>query len=178
MNNKLIKNAFLCNIIFIILTATLFHFLFDIFNKPIFLAAFLPVNESIFEHTKLLFTPTIITFIIFYFFICKRKINKEKALSSLIISISFSIITMLSLYYLTQLFFTKEMMIVNILILFIGTVAGQILALLTYKKDIKWSKEISIYSLITMTVIFLIFTLNPPYLDFFYDTQNMSYGIR
>lgn len=144
-----------------------FHFLFDLIPFPPF-AIYFPVNESIFEHTKLTFTPFILTYLIFYIF-NRKKIDKTKFLSSLIIAISSASITMLAFYYLFNLIANKDITFLNILSLFIGVVVSQALAIFTYKKDIKWSKEISIYTLITITVIFLIFTVNPPYLDFFKD---------
>ena len=151
------------------------HFLYEYVSFPLF-AIYAPVNESIFEHTKLTFTPIIITFLVFY--ILKRKdVNKEKALASLIISISISLVTMLTIYYTYHIFTEKDLTLINILALLIATSLSQFIALYTYKKGIKWSKEISIYSLLTMTAIFLIFTVNPPLLSFFYDKMNGVYGI-
>lgn len=153
-----------------------FHFLYEYIPFPLF-ATYLPVNESVFEHTKLTFTPIIITFIIFS--ILRRKnINTERALSSLIISISVSLVTMLTTYYIYHIFTDKDLTLINILSLLISTSLGQLLSIYTYKKGIKWSKEISIYSLLTMTVIFLIFTVNPPLLPFFYDKMSGVYGIN
>ncbi len=153
-----------------------FHFLYKYVPFPLF-AIYLPVNESVFEHTKLTFTPIIITFLIFYI-INRKNINKEKALSSLIISIAISLTTMLSIYYLYHIFTDKDLTLINILSLLISTALGQLVSIYTYKRGVRWSKEISIYSLITMTVIFLIFTINPPLLPFFYDKMSKSYGIK
>lgn len=85
---------------------------------------------------------------------------------------------MLSMYYLYKLIFVQEIMILSILSLFIGLLLGQLISIYTYKKGISFSKEISIYSLITITVIFLIFTLNPPRLNFFLDKEKQKYGIN
>ena len=94
------------------------HFLYEYVPFPLF-AIYAPVNESVFEHTKLTFTPIIITFLVFY--ILKRKdINKEKALSSLIISIGVSLVTMLTIYYTYHIFTTKDLTLINILSLLIS----------------------------------------------------------
>ena len=96
------------------------HFLYQYINFPLF-AIYFPINESIFEHTKLTFTPIIITYLIF-FFLNKKTINKEKYLSSLIISITTSITSMLSIYYISFSIFQKEIVIVSILCLFIALI--------------------------------------------------------
>lgn len=170
---KIIK---ICFILSPFILAFPFHFIYDFISFPPF-SIYFPVNESIFEHTKLLFTPIIISFLIFYLIYRKKNINKQTYLSSLIISISISIISMLALYYLSQLIFNKEIMIVNIIILLIASILGQIVSMITYKKKISWSKEISIYALITMTLVFLLFTVNPPHLEFFYDKEKLGYGL-
>lgn len=144
-----------------------FHFLFQLIPFPPF-AIYFPINESVFEHTKLTFTPLILTYLIFYIFNYK-KIDKTKFLSTLIISIATATITMLSFYYLFNLIANKDITILNILSLFIAIISSQILAIFTYKKNVKWSKEISIYALLTITFMFLIFTTTPPQINFFKD---------
>lgn len=144
-----------------------FHFLFDLIPFPPF-AIYFPINESVFEHTKLTFTPFILTYLLFYI-LNHKKIDKTKFLSSLIISTTTATITMLTFYYIFNLFTNKDITLLNILSLFIGVLFSQILAIFTYKKDIKWSKEISIYALLTITFMFLTLTTNPPSIDFFKD---------
>ena len=46
--------------IFTVIAGVLLHFIFDWTNKNVIIAAFSAVNESIFEHTKLLFFPMFI----------------------------------------------------------------------------------------------------------------------
>jgi len=172
-NKKLLKLIFIISPFFLAFIA---HFLYKFIPFPIF-SIYFPINESIFEHTKLVFTPFIITYLIFYL-IYKKQIDKKTYLSSLIISISTSLVLMLSFYYLFKLILNKEVMIFSILSLLIGTIISQIIAIICYKKRIHWSIEISIYALITITVLFLILTLNPPYLEFFYDKEKMGYGFN
>lgn len=170
--NKIYKITF---ILLPFLLAFPLHFIFEYIKFPP-LTIYAPTNESVFEHTKLTFTPVIITYLIF-FFVWRKSINKQKYLSSLIISISISTITMLTLYYSYYAIARTDITFLSILSLLVASVLGQIISILSYKKDIKWSIEISIYSLITMTVIFLILTINPPYLPFFFDKIKNGYGI-
>ena len=162
--NKIYKSLF---IVLPFILAIPAHFLYNFISFPL-LAIYFPINESIFEHTKLTFTPIIITYLIFYMFF-KKRINKTTFLSSLIIAITSSTTIMLILYYSFDFFLNKDITILNILSLLISTIASQLLSIHAYKKDIKWSKEISIYILLTITMISINFTVAPPYLDFFKD---------
>lgn len=181
MNNKLIKNAFLCNIIFIILTATLFHFLFDIFNKPIFLAAFLPVNESIFEHTKLCFYPTIIIWIFSYYYLNKKaSVNMSKWIISMTTSILVNIFFTTALYYIGSAGFEIKNLIYDISTLIIGTIFGQIIACHVYI-HIKNENKLVAYAYIILLLLILFstfFTYYPLKKPFFLDTSTNKYGIN
>lgn len=152
-----------------------FHFVYEYIQFPLF-SIYFPVNESIFEHIKLTFTPIIITYLIF-FFLSKRALDKQKLLSSLIISIIISTFFMLTLYYIFFTITKKDIMILSILSLFIAILLGQIIGMFVYNKGIKWSTETSIYALITVTVLLTIFTLSPPNLPFFFDKVKNAYGI-
>lgn len=162
--NKIYKLLFL---LLPFILAIPFHFLYNIISFPL-LAIYFPISESVFEHTKLTFTPFILTYLLFYI-LFHKKIDKTKFLSSLIISIGIALVCMLSLYYLFNLFINKDITILNILSLLVATILAQCTSIYTYKKDVKWSKEISIYALLTITMILLNFTVAPPYLDFFMD---------
>ena len=50
--------------IFIIFLGFLFHFIYEWSNNNVLVSFFSPVNESIWEHLKLLFFPTLVTIII------------------------------------------------------------------------------------------------------------------
>ena len=51
--------VFICYIV-----ATILHFAYDFLGKPALLAGFMPVNESIWEHLKLVFYPLCIVFLL------------------------------------------------------------------------------------------------------------------
>ncbi len=47
-------------IVFVLITGSLAHFLYDWTNQNFFIGLFTPVNESIWEHMKLLFFPMLL----------------------------------------------------------------------------------------------------------------------
>jgi hypothetical protein len=67
------RKQLICNIIFIILVGTLSHFTYDWSNKNQIVGLFTAVNESTWEHIKLLIFPTILLMIFEYPSLGKNK---------------------------------------------------------------------------------------------------------
>lgn len=57
---KLLKRYTIIGIVFVIITGSLFHFLYDWSGHNQIVGLFTPVNESIWEHMKLLFFPMLL----------------------------------------------------------------------------------------------------------------------
>ena len=57
---KSIKSYIVAGIIFVSVSGTLFHFAYAFSGNNFFIALFTPVNESIWEHTKLIFFPMLL----------------------------------------------------------------------------------------------------------------------
>lgn len=169
-----VKKNLIHKILFYILPFLLgigLHFLYETIPFPPF-GIYAPIDESVFQHTKLTFTPLVITYLFFYLKF-KNNINKDKFLSSIIISIVSSTLIMLALYYIFFSFTQKENLFLNILSLFIGIIVAQYISIYSYNKNITWSQEISIYSLITLTLLFTIFSAYPPQSEFFQEILNI-----
>lgn len=89
------------NTIFILILGTLLHFTFEWSNNNLLVGTFSSVNESTWEHLKLLFFPTLITALVGHFYL---KLNpnylciKTKAI---IISFLFTIVVFLYIYWYT-----------------------------------------------------------------------------
>ena len=94
MNLKKLK---IIDIIIIFILTFIFHFLYDLIPNN-FTAIFFPVNESIWEHMKLLYTPIILTSLFDYFMATKNKIELNNFFTSIFISSISSIILYLVIY--------------------------------------------------------------------------------
>ena len=70
-----IKNFQIFSAIFVMILGTLLHFTYEWSGENLFIAAFSAVNESTWEHLKLLFYPMLLTTIIGYFYFSKTKHN-------------------------------------------------------------------------------------------------------
>lgn len=150
-----------------------FHFLYDWFSNALFSFIF-PVNESIWEHMKLLLFPFVFYTTIEYLF-NKRKINN--------IYLQLFIVPIISIFlylilYLPIFNVYGENMIFSISLLFVIILFGQIISYYLSKcKKIKYQKPIGLVGVIMVIIIFICLTYNPPKTMLFLDNTNDTYGV-
>lgn len=166
----------LINTIGIFLLNFLSHFLYNL--CPNFITSlFFPVNESIFEHLKMLYTTIIIWGLVEYIIYKKNNISTNNFLFTLFISAILNIIILL-IIYLPVYYLIGENLIITIIILLISIFLTQ---LFTYNiKEKKKVKLLNFLSLILIPIIFFVFaylTYNPIENDFFLDKEQNKYGI-
>lgn len=174
MNLKKIKILAIINIFIL---SFISHFLYNLFPN-ILVSFFFPVNESIAEHMKILFTSTLIYGIIDYLLlkINNIKINNFKFQLFLTSTLSIPIFLII---YLPIYQILKENLIITLLIMLLTYTICQIISykLLTSKNYI-YLNYIYIPLIILIYIIFIILTYNPPQTPLFYDTLNNYYGIK
>ena len=179
-NKKNINNYILLGIPFIFILACLFHFMYEATGKTIVSAIFFPVNESIFEHLKLVLYPTIIYWIVLYLFIKGNyKIPFKKWLIGLCFSIVSSIVSILFFYYVFKSAFNISSLFWHIIIVLISAIIGQIIGLHVFN-NIKYNSLKFLICLIiiaTLVIIFTKYTFFPPHLPLFYDFTKNIYGL-
>lgn len=150
-----------------ILLGTLLHFTYDILNNNLFVGLFSPVNESVWEHLKLIAIP-IILFSVITFIVKKEDVFLSSALA--IIIGSFFI---LFIHYLFEGLDIKNMT-VDIL----SYIVGMFIAFYyIYITNFKNTKCIGIILIILILATFPLFTLKPPKLQLFLDETTNTYGI-
>lgn len=152
------------------------HFAYE--TIPNFLSSILfPVNESIWEHMKLLSTPVLLYMIIEYFIFKKKKIETNNFILSYSLSIISSIIIFLIIYV---PIYNKigNSMFIDITLLIIIFIY---IAFLTYKlfniKKIKYSNLLGIILFIIIYFNFFYLTYYPIKDYLFLDTTKNIYGI-
>lgn len=154
-----------------------FHFLYDWLPNSLF-SIFFPVNESIWEHMKLIYTSFVFYGIFDYYLLKKNKINFNNFLIQLflipIIAIFIYLIIFIPIYKIIG-----ENMIVSIGLLAIVILIEQILSyfILQYK-EIKYQNIIGIIGIILIYIIFGYLTYKPIENYIFYDTVKDKYGIN
>lgn len=153
------------------------HFSYNWFPNPIF-SIILPVNESIWEHMKMIFTTILLYGIIEYFILKKFKFAYNNFLLSVFLKSIIAIPIYLAIYL--PIYYTfGEYMIITFILLFITILfVNYIVIKIMLEKEIKYQKTISIIGIITVYIIMGILTYNPPHYDLFFDTEEEKYGIN
>ncbi len=156
----------------------LFHFLYEWLPNLIF-SIFFPVNESIWEHMKLLYSGLLAWAIIEYFIVKKLKIKTNSFWSSTFITMITSIPLYLIIYLPLYSIF-GENMVISIVLLILVIIAEQIFSYYLLKSDKKENKNIEKLSIVLIILGYVIFTLLTyfPLKNYiFYDTVEQKYGI-
>ena len=152
------------------------HFIYGLLPNTIF-SVIAPVNESIWEHMKLIITSSIIFSIFEYFIYKKKDITFNNFLLSYAISSILGIILYLFIYIpLNDIFGHKIYIAISLLFLifiFIQVVSYYIMRY----KNISYGNEIGILIIIIIYFVFGYFTYHPPKINLFYDYLNKAFGI-
>lgn len=153
------------------------HYAYNKFPNLIFSFIF-PVNESIWEHMKILFTSTLLYGIIDYILLKKNNIKYNNFPYQLYFT-ALSSIPLYLILYLPLYKLLGENIIISILLLFIVYIIEQYISYCLLKeKEIKILNIIAIPIIITIYIFFIYLTYNPPHNYIFYDTKNEKYGIE
>ena len=163
-------------ILFATIVGSLFHFMFEWLGNWGPIGSFFPVNESVWEHLKLPFWSLMIFALIEYNFIKEESNNFiiGKAVAALI-----SITTILTVYYLYTTLMGVDLLVVDILSFIGGVIIGQLVSFKIFTKE-KLSNQLTYVSwliIITLGLVFFLFTYFPPHLPTFQDSATGLYGI-
>ena len=170
------KKIVIINTIAIFLSMFLFSFIYNWF--PNFLTASLfPVNESLFEHLKLIYTSFVIISLLTFLVLKLKKIKINNYFLATLISVIINII-LFFLIYLPIYNRLGEGLIYTMIIYSITLVISEyIFYLIINKHHLETINAISIILLSTIWCLLAYFTFNPMHTDFFFDPISETYGI-
>lgn len=172
-----LKKIKIIDVFIIFILCILFHFLYEWFPSKL-LSIFFPVNESIWEHMKLIYTSFLLCSLIDYIF---SKLFKIK-INNIIFSNFYSSIICIIIYliiYLPINRFLGHNTFIAIFLLFLIIIIGQIISYLLMIKEENISlKYISYVLIIIGYIVFGLLTYYPPKTDLFYDQMHKKYGIN
>ena len=154
---------------------TILHFLYE-WTNLILIAPISAVNESTWEHMKLVFIPSFV-FAIIQSFIYKKEYNSFWFVK--LIGILLSTLLIPILFYTLTGALGRLSGIVNILIFFISVFIGYLVEFFIFDKiNIKGKFDI-IYFLILLGILllFIVFTFYPPKFPLFLDPVTNRFGI-
>ena len=157
------------------LGGTILHFLYEWLGEAVWIAPLSGVNESTWEHMKLLFWPMFIFAIVQSFFFRDRKdfwcVKLRGILSGLVL--------------IPVIFYTYNGVIghspdwINIAIFFIAAAIAYIYEMRLFKNekaDCRFSR-LAIALLVIIALLFIVFTFATPEIGIFKDPLTESYGI-
>lgn len=173
-NKKLILKFQIISAIFTMILGTLLHFTFEWSKYNSLVALFSAVNESTWEHLKLLFFPMLLTTIIGYFYIGKTVTN---FLCSKLIGIITAILFTIIFFYTYTGILGTNFAFIDISIFFVAVLLGEYITYKFLLSNLLCNKKISILILIILFLFFITFTYIPPKIGLFKDPVNNSYGI-
>ena len=155
---------------------TILHFLYDWSNESLFTALFAAVDESIFQHMKLLFFPMLIFSFIQARFI---KCSLQSFFGTKLVGITIGILMIPILYYTYTGALGVSADWFNIVIFFICAAFVYWLEYKLFSKGIKFkiSDFVAKTVLFLMALIFIFLTFNPPHIPLFADPLTKLYGI-
>ena len=177
MEKKKFKNYQIFSIIFISILGVLLHFLYELSGENLFVGVFSAVNESVWEHLKLLFFPMLITTIIGYFYVGKDTTN---FVCSKTIGMIVAMLFIIIFFYTYTGVLGKNIDIINIISFFAAVLLGEYISYIGYaliKNNFKCNNIKSIIVLLVLLFCFIVFTFYPPQIGLFKDAVIGQYGI-
>ena len=162
-------------VIICIILGTLLHFTYEWSGRNLLVSLFSAVNESTWEHLKLVFMPMTLMAII-GFFIIGRKNKNYWTSQALAIIVAMGFITVF--FYTYTGIIGRNFAILDIGSFIISIILGEYVAyqILISKTDYK-AEIISIVLIISLLLSFAVYTINPPKIQYFKDPITGEYGI-
>ncbi|MCI8833734.1 MAG: sodium/proton-translocating pyrophosphatase [Clostridia bacterium] len=174
MDNTKIRNYQIASAIFVCILGTLLHFTYKFFGENNFVASFSAVNESVWEHLKLLFFPMLLTTIIGYFYIGK---NAPNFLCSKTLGIITSMLFIIIFFYTYTGIIGKSILFIDITSFFVAVILGEYLSYKLMITNFECNNIIAIIILTIILICFVVFTYFPPNIELFKDPVTNQYGI-
>ena len=162
---KGLKFYTIAGIVFVSVLGTLFHFVYDWSGNNVLVGLFSPINESIWEHTKLLFFPMLI-----YSFYLNKKIDKEyPCLNSAMISGMLSgVAIIIVMFYTYTGIIGFHTAFADISIFYISVILAFCIAYkLTISCNVNKYSNLLWLLQILMICLYIVFTFSPPNIPLF-----------
>lgn len=177
MNKKQIKQE-VAGVIFVSIAGTLAHFVYAISGENGFAALFVPVNESVWEHLKLLWFPYII-FAAVQFFLPGRK-DSASFWAAKAAGAYMGALFIATFFYTYSGALGETVTAIDILSFYLGVLGAfgtDYVLMRSARPAPKAAAAMGIAALAGMTLLFFLFTYHPPQIALFEDPQSGSFGI-
>jgi len=160
--------------LFILTLGVILHFVFEWTNNNVFIGIFSAINESIWEHLKILFFPILITIVIGHFYF-KNDIPNYLCIKTkgLLLALAFIVV----FYYTYSGILGTHIAIIDICSFVFTTILCEYYTYKKIKLNTPCNNTIAVIILLILVICFTIFTFNPPHIGIFKDPSTGLYGM-
>lgn len=170
--------------LFTAILGTLLHFLYEWSGKMPAVALFSPVNESVWEHLKLLFFP----FVLFTLWELLRTLPAPASfLPARTLGLTAGLVSIPLLFYCYTSILGTNYLALDIIVFLLSILIAFFISGFMEKKAARRDREsgllcrirlyLSAVVLLLLLALFIFFTFRPPHMPLFRDPVNGSYGI-
>jgi hypothetical protein len=163
--------------LFTLIVGTILHFAYEWSGRNLIVAMFTPVNESVWEHLKLLFTPILFYSVIEYFTYGKKIANFVPIrVASIIIGMLVIIVS----FYTYSGIIGSNYLAADIGTFVLGTLVAYWVSYKLLRTECFVSQQANLLGwivLIFLIFIVIVFTFTPPHIALFKDSASGTYGI-
>jgi hypothetical protein len=170
-----LKSIEITGTFFVFFLGSFLHFAYELSGDSQFVALFSAVNESVWEHTKLLLLPILIYGVVEYYY--------QKDLQRVLTAKLFDLLTAIA--FIIVLFYTYtgalgiESLLIDIALFFAAAASGKYVSflILTSKKPLNFSAFVSGLAILFVVAFYIAATFNPPKIPLFEDRTTHTYGV-
>jgi len=163
-------------LISVIIMGTILHFVYDWTGQNRIVGIFSPVNESTWEHLKLLFVPMLFYSTVEYFAVGK---NIPNFFVAKILAIVLGMVVIVAVFYTYTGIVGKHFLWADILTFILGVAVAYAYSWKIMKKaDVGTRPQlVAIMIALVLVACFAVFTFNPPHIPLFLDPVSKNYGV-
>lgn len=169
------RNAELTGIVVTCLLAPLFHFIYEWSGSSSIVGMFSAVNESVWEHSKIIYFPFLFFAIAEYFVV---KPDFKRFWASKAVSLAFLPIVMMTFFYTYTGIFGVEILIVDIISALVWLFFAFLISYNLYKSERRLEQYFGwfVFLFILIFAMEALFTIFPPGIPLFRDSVTGIYG--
>lgn len=159
-----------------IIIGTFWHFGYELAGRNYLVGLIAPVNESVWEHLKIVFFPLVLTSVVA--FIKLRPIKSNFWTGLLLGSIAGMLITFFGFYLYTSLI--GDSLVGDIILYILAIIASTFIVwwFMKNSKKIEWLEILSSVGIIIIASMLIYLTIRTPKLKPFIEESSGSYGIN
>lgn len=175
--NRRLLRLTIVGAVFMTLAGSAMHFVYDWSGQSTLVALFGPVNESIWEHAKLVFWPPLLWYV--FIALSLRRMRSYELTGAAAAALWFMPVFQTAFYYLYAAITRGDLFVMDLVDFELTVILGQ---LLFYRLAIGMrcttaGRVAAIVSVAALAGIFFALTFQPPHLPVFRDPQNGTYGL-